>query len=75
MQIVLVHVHVKPDCIEEFKEITLENARNSVQEPGIARFDVIQQGDDLNSFCTGGGISRQRGPGQAQGNRSLPHLA
>ncbi len=50
MQIVLVHVHVKAECIEEFKTISMENARNSVQEPGIARFDVIQQVDDPTRF-------------------------
>ena len=50
MNIVLVHVHVKPECIEEFKAISLENARNSVKEPGIARFDVIQQADDPTRF-------------------------
>ncbi len=50
MNIVLVHVHVKPECIEQFKEITLENARNSVKEPGVARFDVIQQADDPTLF-------------------------
>ncbi len=50
MNIVLVYVHVKPESIEEFKAISLENARNSVQEPGIARFDVIQQADDPTRF-------------------------
>lgn len=50
MKIVLVHVHVKPECIASFKEASLENARNSVQEPGIARFDVIQQLDDPTRF-------------------------
>jgi autoinducer 2-degrading protein len=43
MLIVHVHVHVKPEFVDAFREATLENARNSVQEPGIARFDVIQQ--------------------------------
>ena len=50
MNIVLVYVHVKPESIEEFKAITLENARNSVMEAGIARFDVIQQVDDPTRF-------------------------
>ena len=50
MFIVHVHVHVKPEFVEAFKEATIENARNSVQEPGIARFDVIQQQDDPNRF-------------------------
>ncbi len=50
MNIVLVYVHVKPEYIEDFKRISIENARNSVQEPGIARFDVIQQADDPTRF-------------------------
>lgn len=50
MLIVHVHVHVKPEFVEAFREATLGNARNSVQEPGIARFDVIQQQDDPTCF-------------------------
>jgi len=50
MLIVHVFVHVKDDCVEAFKAASIENARNSVQEPGIARFDVIQQKDDPTRF-------------------------
>src|SRR5262252_8276332 len=50
MLIVHVHVHLKPECIESFKQATLANARASVQEPGIARFDVLQQQDDPTRF-------------------------
>jgi autoinducer 2-degrading protein len=50
MLIVHVHVHVKPECIEAFKSASLENARASVQEPGIARFDVVQQSEDPCRF-------------------------
>jgi quinol monooxygenase YgiN len=50
MFIVHVHVHVKPEFVNAFREATLENARHSVQEPGIARFDVIQQLDDPTRF-------------------------
>ena len=50
MQIVLVHAHVKPEFVEAFKQATIENASNSVQEAGIARFDVIQQTDDPTRF-------------------------
>lgn len=50
MLIVHVHVHVKPECVDAFREATIENARNSVQEPGIARFDVVQQTDDPSRF-------------------------
>lgn len=50
MLIVHVHVHVKEEFVEAFKQATIENARNSVQEPGIALFDVIQQADDPSHF-------------------------
>lgn len=50
MLVVHVFVHVKPNAVEAFKAATLENARNSVQEPGIARFDVVQQIDDPTRF-------------------------
>ena len=43
MLIVHVHVHVKPERIEAFRRATIENAQHSLQEPGIARFDVAQQ--------------------------------
>lgn len=50
MQIVHVHVHVKTESIEAFRQATIENARNSVKEPGIARFDVIQSATDPAYF-------------------------
>jgi quinol monooxygenase YgiN len=50
MLIAHVHVHVKPEFVEAFKQATLENARNSVQEQGVARFDVIQNADDPTHF-------------------------
>lgn len=50
MVIVHVHVHVKADCVEAFRAASLENARNSVKEPGVARFDVVQQTDDPTRF-------------------------
>ena len=50
MLVVHVHVHVKPEHVEAFRQATLDNARHSVQEPGIARFDVVQQADDPTRF-------------------------
>jgi (4S)-4-hydroxy-5-phosphonooxypentane-2,3-dione isomerase len=50
MLIVHVQVHVKPESIQAFLQASLENARNSVQEPGIARFDVLQQSDHPARF-------------------------
>ena len=50
MLIVNVHVHVRPESAEAFRRATLENASKSIKEPGIARFDVIQQMDDPTRF-------------------------
>jgi quinol monooxygenase YgiN len=50
MFIVHVQIKVKPDSLEAFKTATLANARASVQEPGVVRFDVVQQKDDPTRF-------------------------
>jgi len=50
MLIVHVHVRVKSECIGHFRLATIENAGQSVREPGIARFDVLQQSDDPTRF-------------------------
>ena len=50
MQIVHVHIHVSPEHVGAFIAATLANARASIQEPGIARFDLIQQADDPTRF-------------------------
>ncbi len=50
MLVVLVQVHVKPESVDAFRQATIDNASHSVQEPGIARFDVIQQADDPSRF-------------------------
>ncbi len=50
MLIVHVFVHVKPYKIDDFRAAMLENARNSLKEAGIARFDFIQQQDDPTRF-------------------------
>lgn len=50
MLIVHVFVQVAPGREEEFRLATLANARESVKEPGIARFDVVQQADDPTRF-------------------------
>jgi quinol monooxygenase YgiN len=50
MFILLVHIRIKSDCVDAFREATIENAANSIREPGIARFDVLQQRDDPTRF-------------------------
>lgn len=50
MLIVHVHIHIKADCFDAFRQATLANAAASISEPGIARFDVCQQKDDPTRF-------------------------
>jgi autoinducer 2-degrading protein len=50
MLILIVHIHIKADRIEAFRDATMENGRHSRMEPGIARFDVLQQTDDPSRF-------------------------
>lgn len=50
MIIVHVFVQVKPESVPAFEAATLENARNSIREPGVVRFDVVQQDDDPSQF-------------------------
>jgi autoinducer 2-degrading protein len=70
MFVVHVHVHVKPEFVDAFKEATIENARNSVQEPGIARFDVIQQLDDPTRFTL---VEVYRTPDDPAEHKKTPH--
>jgi quinol monooxygenase YgiN len=72
MLTVHVHVHVKPDSVEEFKQATLENARASVQEPGIARFDVMQLQDDATRFML---TEVYRTPEAAAAHKKTAHYA
>ncbi|MEP6716791.1 MAG: antibiotic biosynthesis monooxygenase [Terriglobia bacterium] len=51
MLILHVDIHVKPEYLDEFRKATLENARNSNQEPGIVQFDFVERTDDPNRFA------------------------
>jgi len=50
MLVIHVHIRIKPEFVERFKKVTLDNARASRKEPGIARFDLLQHEDDLTKF-------------------------
>lgn len=72
MLIVHVHVRVKPEFVDAFRQATLENARASVQEPGIARFDVVQQEDDATCFVL---VEVYRSPEAAAAHKETAHYA
>lgn len=72
MIIVHVFVHVKPDAVDAFAAATIENARNSAQEPGIVRFDVVQQDDDPTRFLL---IEIYRTPQDPAKHKETAHYA
>ena len=72
MLIVHVLVKVKSEKIEAFKTATKENARNSVQEPGIVRFDFSQQLDDPTRFVL---VEVYRTPDDVSRHKETSHYA
>ncbi len=72
MLIVHVHVHVKEEEVEAFRAATVRNASASCREPGIARFDVIQQEDDPTRFVL---VEVYRTPKAAAEHKETPHYA
>ena len=70
MLIVHVHVHVKPEWVDAFKQATLANARESVQEPGIAGFDLTQQQDDPTRFVL---VEAYRNADAPAAHKETPH--
>jgi len=72
MLAVCVYVHVKPENLEDFVRETVENARNTIQEPGNLRFDVIRQIDDPNRFVL---YEVYRDEAGAAAHKETPHYA
>jgi quinol monooxygenase YgiN len=72
MFIVLVHVQVKDECVEAFAAASAENAGHSVREPGVARFDVMQQQDDPTRFVL---VEAYRTPEDAAAHKETVHYA
>jgi (4S)-4-hydroxy-5-phosphonooxypentane-2,3-dione isomerase len=70
MLIVHVFVHVKPDAVDAFAAATLENARSSIREPGVVRFDVVQQDDDPTRFVL---IEIYRAPADPARHKETAH--
>lgn len=70
MQIFHIEIHVKPESIEAFRAATVENARNSIQEPAIARFDFMQHAEDASRFLL---IEAYRDPEGPARHRETAH--
>ena len=50
MIVTCVYIHVKPESVKRFIEVTAANHRESVKESGNLRFDLVQQVDDPCKF-------------------------
>jgi quinol monooxygenase YgiN len=72
MLVIHVHVQVRPEHVAAFLEATLANARASVREPGIARFDVVQQADDPTRFVL---VEAYRDAEAPARHKETPHYA
>lgn len=72
MLVVHVDVRVKPGCVEAFVAATLENARESRREPGVARFDVCRREDDPNRFVL---VEVYRDAGAPARHKATAHYA
>jgi autoinducer 2-degrading protein len=72
MHIVHVQVRVKPESVEAFRRATIENARGSLGEPGVVRFDVAQRGDDPTRFVL---VEVYRTPDDPAQHRLTAHYA
>jgi quinol monooxygenase YgiN len=70
--VVHVHVHVKADSVDAFIAASLENARASIREPGIARFDVVQSNDDPTRFIL---VEAYKTPDAPDAHKATAHYA
>jgi (4S)-4-hydroxy-5-phosphonooxypentane-2,3-dione isomerase len=69
MLVVHVHISVKPECVAAFQEATVANARESLKEPGIARFDFAQQTDAPTHFVIVEAYRNAEAPGRHKETR------
>ena len=72
MLVVHVQIQVKPEWVEAFISATRKNAAASVREPGIARFDVVQQSDDPTRFVL---VEAYRTPDAPAAHKATAHYA
>jgi quinol monooxygenase YgiN len=67
---VLVYVHVLPESVEAFRAASLANAAASIQEPGVVRFDVMQESADPARFVL---FEVYRGAERAAAHKQTAH--
>jgi (4S)-4-hydroxy-5-phosphonooxypentane-2,3-dione isomerase len=70
MLTILVHAHVKTDSVDAFRTASRDNAVQSIQEPGVVRFDILEQSDDPTRFLL---IEAYRDPASAAAHKETAH--
>ena len=72
--LIIVHVqaHVQPEAVEAFRAASIENSRESLKEPGIARFDVVQSTEDPTRFVL---VEAYRSPEAPAAHKATAHYA
>jgi len=70
LHIVHVEILVLPEHVEAFRAATLLNARESLREPGVARFDVLQRADEPTRFRL---VEVYRSPEAPAAHKQTPH--
>ena len=70
MLVVHVHVHVKPEFVERFREATVENARQSLSRARHRALRCFGAGVRPGAFCSDGGLSNA---GAAAAHKATAH--
>jgi len=70
--VVHVQIRVKAEHVTAFLEATLENARRSVEEPGVLRFDIVRERDEPTRFVL---VEVYRDPSAPAAHKATAHYA
>ena len=70
MHVTLVHVHVKPEAVDDFIDTTRANHEASVREPANLRFDVLRDVEDPTRFVIYEAYVDEAG---AKAHKETPH--
>jgi len=70
MHIVHVFISVIPESVDAFRLATLDNARNSLQEPGVSRFDFLENVEQPGHFTL---VEAYRSPQDSARHKETAH--
>lgn len=71
MLVQIVFLQVLPHNREQFLQIALKNCGESLKEPGVLQFDLLEREDSPNSFCL---YEVYRSQADLEAHRLTPHF-